>query len=191
MKKFLVLVVLSLMTVTALAYNGTEVKAAIVNGITTKNLTTYEAIKTEVETVVNATDLPSPQIKRNTCLYLTAVFTSRYGNAEEFKKAFTALRTNKRSTFEFTLKAQRIYGWTNEETYNFVMQQFRENNNSASVYQFGKGVEIIIKYGPIVNVTTQKADLQLLNRLASPKLLKNKAEWEPIVAKIRTALETY
>ena len=36
-----------------------------------------------------------------------------------------------------------------------------------------------------------KSDLQRLNRKFSKNLLDNKAAWEPVIAKLRTTLETY
>ena len=42
-----------------------------------------------------------------------------------------------------------------------------------------------------IDEKTVKADLKKLNRLFSPKLLKDKAAWEPVIAMIRTALDTY
>ena len=41
------------------------------------------------------------------------------------------------------------------------------------------------------NVTTGKEDFQRLNRKYSKNLLKDKATWEPIVALIRTTLDTF
>lgn len=193
MKKFLVLLVLTLVSVTTFAFDKAATFATVKQAVTSKNLTTYESIKVEVESIINATDA-TPWMKKYLSEYLTTVYTGRYGNSEEFKKAFTALRTEKNPTiFEFISRAKNVYGWTDEETYNFTVQQFKElrDRSTISVWSFTKGAEIIINYAPTVNVTTQKADLQLLNRLASDKLLKDKVTWEPIVARIRTALETY
>ena len=36
-----------------------------------------------------------------------------------------------------------------------------------------------------------KTDLQKMNRKFSKNLLDDKAAWEPVIAKIRTTLETY
>lgn len=43
----------------------------------------------------------------------------------------------------------------------------------------------------MVDETKAKTTLKKLNRLYSPHLIKDKASWEPVVAMIRTALDTY
>ena len=40
-------------------------------------------------------------------------------------------------------------------------------------------------------ITTQKQDLQRLNRIFSPLVLNDKTTWEPICSVIRTAIDTY
>jgi len=52
-------------------------------------------------------------------------------------------------------------------------------------------IDKIIDLAPGLTGIDVKADLQKLNRKYSKNLLKNKAKWEPIIAKIRTTLETY
>jgi len=54
-----------------------------------------------------------------------------------------------------------------------------------------RAVSQIVKLGAVMDEATIKADLKKLNRLYSPYLIKDKAAWEPVVATIRTALETY
>ena len=43
----------------------------------------------------------------------------------------------------------------------------------------------------MVDEAKAKTTLKKLNRLYSPRLIKDKALWEPVVAMIRTALDTY
>ena len=52
-------------------------------------------------------------------------------------------------------------------------------------------VDALIKLAPMVDETKAKTTLKKLNRLYSPRLIKDKASWEPVVAMIRTALDTY
>ena len=52
-------------------------------------------------------------------------------------------------------------------------------------------VRQIVRLAPGQDETTVKSDLKKLNRAFSPNLVKDKESWEPVVATIRTALETY
>ena len=52
-------------------------------------------------------------------------------------------------------------------------------------------VDMYIKLLPNVEEAKAKEGLKKINRIFSPYLIKNKTAWEPIVASIRTALETY
>lgn len=52
-------------------------------------------------------------------------------------------------------------------------------------------VDALIKLAPMVDESKAKATLKKLNRFYSPNLIKDKATWEPVVAMIRTALDTY
>ena len=49
----------------------------------------------------------------------------------------------------------------------------------------------LLRLAPVQDETKAKTVLKKLNRLYSLNLLKDKAAWEPVVATIRTALETY
>lgn len=52
-------------------------------------------------------------------------------------------------------------------------------------------VDTYIKLLPNVEEAKAKEGLKKINRIFSPYLLKDKTAWEPIIASIRTALETY
>ena len=52
-------------------------------------------------------------------------------------------------------------------------------------------VSDLLKLAPSMDETKVKAVLKKLNRLYSPFLIKDKAAWEPVVAMIRTAMETW
>ena len=56
---------------------------------------------------------------------------------------------------------------------------------------FVKAVEDYIKICTKQDENKAKQGLKTLNRVTSIFLVSNKAGWEPIVAKIRTALESY
>lgn len=52
-------------------------------------------------------------------------------------------------------------------------------------------IDKLIDLAPGLTGIDAKADFQKLNRKFSKNLLKDKQKWEPIIAKIRTTLETY
>lgn len=80
-----------------------------------------------------------------------------------------------------------------EERYAFLVNYLlaAENANNIGINLVKRCVEKVIDVGVTANVTTQKADLQKINRRFSKNLLVNKAGWEPIIAMVRTAIETY
>ncbi len=49
----------------------------------------------------------------------------------------------------------------------------------------------MLSIAPSCDAAKVKSALQKINRLLSPRLIKDKASWEPSVAMVRTALETY
>ena len=56
---------------------------------------------------------------------------------------------------------------------------------------FLKLIDSFIKLCPSMEESKAKAALKLLNRQYSPYLISDKTAWEPVIAKIRTALEAY
>ena len=69
------------------------------------------------------------------------------------------------------------------------------NNTTLQTTQYtkvGKYLNMVIKISIPAGIdnATMKKDFQNLNRVYSIKLIENKAKYEPIVAKIRTILET-
>lgn len=81
-----------------------------------------------------------------------------------------------------------------EERYAFLVNYLittKFANTADSINRVKHCVEKVIDIGVTANVTTQKADLQKMNRRFSKNLLVNKAGWEPVVAMVRTAIETY
>ena len=81
-----------------------------------------------------------------------------------------------------------------EEQYTFLVNYLITTKFSNSPYQINLVklcVEKVVDIGVTANVTTQKADLQKINRKFSKNLLVDKTAWEPIIAMVRTAIETY
>ena len=81
-------------------------------------------------------------------------------------------------------------GMTDAQAYVWLMDWLlRSQRNSPEI--ISRSIDKIIDIAPGLTGIDVKADLQKLNRKFSKDLLKNKAKWEPIIAKIRTTLETY
>ena len=75
------------------------------------------------------------------------------------------------------------------KTYLFYLTKYHDTLEPAVV---AKAVVRLIDIGALnTTITTQKTDLQRLNRLYSVKVLKDKATWEPICSQIRTVIDTY
>lgn len=85
-------------------------------------------------------------------------------------------------------------GLSEVEVYNGIMTSIRNviNNPNARPDLIKRGVEKLVRIGAgNTSITTQKADLQYLNRAITPKVLIDASKWEPVCSLIRTALETY
>lgn len=81
-----------------------------------------------------------------------------------------------------------------EERYAFLVNYLittKFGNAASHINLVKRCVEKVIDIGVTANVTTQKADLQKINRRFSKNLLTNKTAWEPVIAMVRTAIETY
>lgn len=83
-------------------------------------------------------------------------------------------------------------GLSNDELYTALFNSLVTNIDDLDASLCNKAVDRLIKLGATSSsIKTQKSDLQVLNRLLSPKVLKDKAKWEPVCSAIRTAIETY
>ena len=90
----------------------------------------------------------------------------------------------------FVLSKSSEIGMTNSQAYTWLMDRILKKNYQNHKIA-AKIIEKIIDLAPSMTNIDVKDDLKKLNRKFSPMLIKDKAKWEPIVAMIRTALETY
>ena len=84
----------------------------------------------------------------------------------------------------------RVIGMTDAQAYTWLMDRLQKSKHQ-NPENVSRIIDKIIDLAPGLTGIDVKADLQKLNRKYSKNLLKNKAKWEPIIAKIRTTLETY
>ena len=138
-----------------------------------------------VAKVLNITDKELIEKTKN-----QAICQSCYCRAEFQKEGYAScIEYNLPFYSGFFLTRATAIGLNNDELYvacrNWLMKFDYDSVNKHLV-------KIMINASLESNIdnATLKADLQKLNRKFSVKLIKNKAQYEPIVAEIRTVLET-
>lgn len=80
-------------------------------------------------------------------------------------------------------------GYTPAQLYTLMLERLLAGNFNAALTKttIGKLIDLAVA----ADIPTTKADLQKLNRKLSKNLLVDKAAWEPVIAQIRTTIETY
>ena len=177
---------------------GVIVRLTVMKNIAEKNLTTFNAIKNETETVVNASNLKSEakeaQIKS---IIKSACVLSRNNKLIQEAAGYVKANKNYKQVYElqFYYRDSLVLnlGLTDDECYNYIITYFKQNSELKRVKpgQALLAVKKLIAVASKVSYTTQKEDLTYLNRIFTRKLIENKTQWEPAVVQIRTALETY
>ena len=183
------------------------IKLTILKNVREKNVKTFAALQTEVNTVVDQF-VAAGKITETQGASYKILLTKQFALVSFFgKPAFTVEETKAmvKAGWEFAklnpsnydvsyiTNAYKLLDLTDKEAYLEILSQIKKYNGNIIGGQTEslKAVKLFVKLAATVDVTTQKADLQTLNRIYSPKLLVNKTAWEPVVAIIRTALETY
>ena len=86
---------------------------------------------------------------------------------------------------------RQALGLTDDECFDIYSVALLRDGAFLSIDDVRSAVDDLIKLAPTVDEAKAKTTLKKLNRLYSPRLIKDKATWEPVVAMIRTALDTY
>jgi len=89
----------------------------------------------------------------------------------------------------FVINKNKALGMTDAQVYAYLIDRLLHENFKP--YHVSMAVDKLVAIVPILSGVDAKGDFQKLNRKYSIFLLKDKAKWEPVIAKIRTALETY
>lgn len=84
---------------------------------------------------------------------------------------------------------RKLLGLSDAEVFDIYVDRLSTGNINAAGAKDTVGE--LLKLAPSMDETKVKAVLKKLNRLYSPFLIKDKAAWEPVVAMIRTAMETW
>ena len=175
----------------------TLIQLDLLKAINQKNITTFAALQTEVNTVVDSY-VAAGKTKQNTAdkkkirLIKQLSLMGRFN--DEVKIAGYEYSKSNPDSYDiayYRVNYKNITKLTNEQIYTGILTLLKQypymnvDNQKLAVKEF-------IRLCPIVTgINTQKQDLQTLNKIFSPKLIENKAKYEPIVVMIRTALETY
>ena len=88
-------------------------------------------------------------------------------------------------------KAKQL-NFTDLQVYAYMRDYLLQNSPNATLAR--QAIDVLLNAAVMVDGTdgiNVKSDLQRLNRKFSKNLLDNKAAWEPVIAKLRTTLETY
>ena len=88
-------------------------------------------------------------------------------------------------------KAKQL-NFTDLQVYAYMRDYLFKNSPNATLTR--QAIDVLLNAAVMVDGTdgiNVKSDLQRLNRKFSKNLLDNKAAWEPVIAKLRTTLETY
>ena len=146
------------------------------------------------------------------CATVDVVVEANKGNLNEAGVAFAKRFIRKHLGTQMKLYPKELWAYckSNPGWYDFVFVQncYKSVMTDAEAYAWvldyilkqkkadpklaKRAVAFLVEVGPnLSNNTDVKADLQRLNRIYSKNLLEDKAKWEPVVALIRTALETY
>jgi hypothetical protein len=92
--------------------------------------------------------------------------------------------------WKLVVRFQSQLGFSDQTAFDILANDILEHR----VAQPGAVKQIVARMlviAPNCDSAKVKTTLTKLNRLLSPRLLEDKAKWEPAVAMIRTALETY
>lgn len=98
------------------------------------------------------------------------------------------------SSYDFyyvAYKAKQL-NFTDLQVYAYMRDYLLQNSPNATLAR--QAIDALLNAAVMVDGTdgiNVKSDLQRLNRKFSKNLLDNKAAWEPVIAKLRTTLETY
>ena len=89
----------------------------------------------------------------------------------------------------FAMTKAKAIGFSDAQLYAFLTDKLMHGDYAPELVS--QAIDKLAAIGPTLSGVDVKADFQKLNRKFSIYLLKNKAKWEPVIAKIRTTLETY
>jgi len=167
-----------------------KVDLNILKNIVAEKPASYEALCKIIDTAVNAqTNIPETYK-----LHLKNAYKKQIPLLRSIflKEAWAFCKANP-SAYDINYylydSAMQALSMTDVERYSGLLNCLLTYNCSAG--QVKSAVTLLIDLGINEKITTQKEDLTKLNRKYSKMLLTDKATWEPVIALIRTAIDTY
>ena len=166
-----------------------KLQCRILLAVYDKTFASFTDLRTAVETVVNADTVLPQDVKLSTARDTVKILA--WSRKQNLADAYAWAKLNP-SKYDLCIYENwsRPLKLSDTEVYQGIVRCLEQKYNyKPSVIRVC--VEKLIAAAPGADVKTQKADLQRLNRRFSPLLLTDRAAYEPIVAMIRTAIDTY
>ena len=115
---------------------------------------------------------------------------ARCARKDLLKAAFVWAKANPSSyDIHFYLTDAAELGLSDNDIYKGIYSNLMEYKYHVSVVK--RAIHKLVDVSVTANVTTGKTDFQKLNRKYSKNLQNDKTTWEPVVAMIRTTLDTF
>ena len=115
---------------------------------------------------------------------------ARCARKDLLKAAFVWAKANPSSyDIHFYLTDAAELGLSDNDIYKGIYSNLMEYKYHVSVVK--RAIHKLVDVSVTANVTTGKTDFQKLNRKYSKNLLTDKTTWEPVVAMIRTTIDTF
>ena len=167
---------------------GQKFNCVVLLAVQDKNFKSFNELSTFVDTV----DISSTGFTKDRAASMIVnikKLIAWYQYPAFIKDAYT-YSLNNPSPVDFRLITNPAVGLTATEQYNALVK-YATTRKFLKAKEVSQCVDMIIALGPNVETGTQKEDLQKINRIYTPNVIKDKATWEPVLTKVRTALATY
>lgn len=167
---------------------GQKFNCLLTLSVLDKNFTTFKALSDYVDSVdITSTGMTKARAA-NMTINIKKLF-AWYRYPALLKEAYAYSLTNP-SACDFRLITNPAVGLTETEQYTALVA-FLTTRKNLSAADVNRCIDNVIALAPVVQVGTQKEDLQKINRIFTPYVIKDKATWEPVLTKVRTVLATY
>ena len=154
-----------------------------------KEYTSFDDIKTMVYAEADKYLTQDTKRKNETAANMTKIVCQEY---VRFRSDAFAFAQKTPSSFDVAMYARWESGLSPDDLYKALYTALTNNIDKINSQLCTEVVEKLITLGAkSATLKTQKQDLQVLNRILSPRVLKDKASWEPVCSYIRTAIDTY
>jgi len=151
----------------------------------------FDALKTFVTNYAKTKNVTS-QYRIDVLIAWSAIAVYGKNPAVNSLEAYAFMKSIKNQNFAYNYLNSNYGNFSNAQLFDeYATALQKADDSQANKVQFNRAIAKFIVLCPQVDSVKAKTALQTLNRIYSPYLLKNKTVWEPIVAQIRVALETY